>query len=142
MSIERVVEVELSAPLTVSLSREAQSAWPQEACGALLGECAYGEWWCVLDAIPVRNEATSSERAYLIPAQRVRAVEEVAQTRGLVVVGFYHSHPGGGTNPSATDLELAWPGYLYLILDCTDGFGLWTLSEDRTAFRALVANVQ
>jgi proteasome lid subunit RPN8/RPN11 len=39
-----------------------------------------------------------------------------ARTRGLEVVGFYHSHPDHPARPSATDLaEAHWFGCSYVI---------------------------
>jgi proteasome lid subunit RPN8/RPN11 len=34
----------------------------------------------------------------------------------MEVVGVYHSHPDHRARASATDAELAWEGYVYLIV--------------------------
>ena len=37
------------------------------------------------------------------------------------IVGFYHSHPTTSAEPSSRDLELAVPGYMYVIIDVPRG---------------------
>jgi proteasome lid subunit RPN8/RPN11 len=139
MLVERVVDVVLEPATRAELIRAAQQAQPREACGALLGECEFGVWWRVWEAMPLPNRAADAEREFLITGDQVRAIEQSARARGLHVVGFYHSHPKSGAAPSATDLERAWPGYLYAIVGASAALGFWTLSEDRTAFRPLNA---
>jgi proteasome lid subunit RPN8/RPN11 len=42
-----------------------------------------------------------------------------AGSRGLEIIGFYHSHPDHAAIPSATDAALAWEAYCYLIVPIT-----------------------
>ncbi len=139
MLVERAVDVLLGPATCAELIRAAQQAQPREACGALLGEGEFGVWFRVVEAVPLANRAADAEREFLISADQVRAIEQCALERGLHVVGFYHSHPKSGAAPSATDLERAWPGYLYAIVGASAALGFWTLSEDRTTFRPLNA---
>lgn len=105
-----------------------------EHCGALLGR---------LDPVrvervsPVENEATSPDRAWAIPAARVRMLDRAAVDLGLHVVGFYHSHPNGPATPSAADLAGAWPGYVYVIVahgQAGPEVRAWRLAHDRSGF--------
>ncbi|MEX2281737.1 MAG: M67 family metallopeptidase [Gemmatimonadota bacterium] len=124
----------VSAPASVlsALRRLAGAARPQEACGALLGRCEYGVWWEIATIITVPNAASSPEKRFLIPAEIVRSLERAALDSGLQLVGFFHSHPQGGACASATDNALAWPGYLYGIVDALSGdLRFWTLDPDR-----------
>ena len=60
--------------------------------------------------------ATPRTRYELDPAEQFRAMEAV-EGAGDDVVGFYHSHPRGPPEPSATDEALAtWTGYAYVIV--------------------------
>jgi proteasome lid subunit RPN8/RPN11 len=128
-------QVVITAPARAALQSAVRAAAPNEACGVLFGECEYGTWWAIDSIEQLPNEASSPERAYLISSATVRKLERAATDNHTQVVGFFHSHPEGAT-PSPTDLELAWPGYLYLIADASTQNGLsgWTLADDRSAF--------
>ena len=133
-------EVVLETNTREQLLAEARKARPQEMCGALLGACDFGSWWRVVDLLPLQNQAGNAEREYFISGQQVLEAERAAHARGLQVIGFYHSHPASPAEPSRTDLERAWPGYLYIIAGAQSGMvGCWTLGLDRTAFRPLSA---
>ncbi|MFC7096847.1 desampylase [Halobaculum marinum] len=116
---------------------------PAEVCGVLLGERAVDENTDdraaaadrVAEAVPVDNVATDPERFYeLDPAETVAAIED-GETRGLDVVGFYHSHPRGPAEPSATDRDRAtWTGYVYCIVAPEDVVAYRWTGE---AFRSL-----
>jgi proteasome lid subunit RPN8/RPN11 len=138
--MNRKPEVVLETATRAQLLAEAQGAQPLEMCGALLGACDFGSWWRVVELLPLQNRSGNAEREYFISAEQVRAAERAAQSRGLEVIGFYHSHPASPAEPSRTDLERAWPGYLYIIAAAETGtVGCWTLERERTAFRPLSA---
>ena len=90
----------------------AQSAAPDECCGLLLG--AGGR---VVVARPARNAAEDASRRFEVdPKDHVDGIRE-ARSRGIEVVGFYHSHPRSPAVPSPTDRALAgYDDYLYLIV--------------------------
>jgi proteasome lid subunit RPN8/RPN11 len=118
------------------LRRHAAAALPAECCGALIGVAGAGRTE-IRTMIPVANAARRPDR-YRIDAATVLRLERQAGRTGLHVVGFYHSHPRGTAVPSAVDLELAFPGYLYLIIDahCGELRG-WRLRDDRSGFHEL-----
>jgi proteasome lid subunit RPN8/RPN11 len=117
----------------------ARAAQPFEACGALLGTLPHRAVQ-VLEAWPVPNRASAAQREYLIAAEDVRRLDAAARARGREIVGFYHSHPEGGSSPSRRDLEQAWPGYVYAIIDgCSADIQYWVLAHDRSVFRSVDA---
>jgi proteasome lid subunit RPN8/RPN11 len=65
-------------------------------------------------------------------------VEKEARTRGLDVMGYYHSHPDHPAMPSNYDRDHAWPWYSYVIVSVQKGLAAevnsWVLAEDRTRF--------
>ncbi|MGH7470649.1 MAG: Mov34/MPN/PAD-1 family protein [Longimicrobiales bacterium] len=135
---EQVALFRVDGRTNLALIDAARAASPREACGALVGELGSDGSTRVWDVVPLSNRAAAAQREYLITADQVRAIGTAAQARGLEVVGFYHSHPNGGTSPSATDLERAWPGYVYAIVDpLSSAVAFWVLEEDRTSFRQL-----
>jgi proteasome lid subunit RPN8/RPN11 len=75
----------------------------------------------VTEATPARNAAEALNRFEIDPKDHIRVRRE-ARSRGLTVVGFYHSHPASAAQPSATDLaEASYPDHLYAIVSLTDG---------------------
>lgn len=98
---------------------------PREACGILFGTLDSIE-----DAIPTANVAASPERGFEIdPAALLRAHRD-ARGRGQAVVGWYHSHPNGSSEPSATDAARAVEdGKLWLIV-AADAVTAWRVVPD------------
>jgi proteasome lid subunit RPN8/RPN11 len=104
-----------------ALSTHGQKDYPHEACGVLLGRSS-GAALDILEAVACAN--ANAERAadrYLIEPQDQLRVEKDARSRGLEVVGYYHSHPDHPSQASATDLAQSWEGVLYLILAVKQG---------------------
>jgi proteasome lid subunit RPN8/RPN11 len=118
------------------LRRHAAAAAPEECCGALIG--SFGRLRVDIRAmVPVATPAISPT-GYLIDADAVRRLERQAACAGVNVVGFYHSHPQSSALPSPLDLELAVPGYIYLIVEGPSGaVRAWQLRDDRTCFDEL-----
>jgi desampylase len=117
------------------LRREAGATAPSECCGALCG-VRRGTDVETRTLIPLTNEAHDHHREYLIDAQTVLRLERHAACAGLEVVGFYHSHVHSDAEPSVEDLELASPGYVYVIVDVPRSMvRAWRLEDDRSAFR-------
>jgi desampylase len=123
--------------ILAGLRRHAAAAMPAECCGALIG-VLQRERREIRTIIPLANAATGHDR-YRIEADTVLRLERQVASTGLSVVGFYHSHPDGTAMPSATDLELACPGYLYLIVAAGGGeLRGWKLHDDRHGFAELI----
>ena len=55
-------------------------------------------------------------RRFLIGPDEYRAAEQHADDTGRALLGFYHSHPDHPAEPSAFDLEHAWPNLSYVIV--------------------------
>lgn len=128
--------VVIPSRVLAGLRREAAAAAPAECCGALVGQLHRGAAR-IRTLLPVANAATDTRR-YLIDAPTVLRLERQAVCAGLEVVGFYHSHPSGAAIPSGTDLELAFPGYLYVIIEPGTGvLRAWRVRDDRRAFDEL-----
>ena len=124
----------LRAVAREQLRTVAADAYPSEGCGVLIGT---GDE--VVEATAGRNlrEDRSRDRYELDPGAIV-AAERSARSRGLEVVGFWHSHPDHPAEPSAFDQERAWTEYLYVIVRTTadgaeDARG-WRLERDGGAF--------
>ena len=87
---------------------------PLEGCGLLLGE-RQGASATVLEARPARNVRASATQ-YEIEPEAVLAADRAAREAGRMLIGAWHSHPGGAPVPSAQDRAEAWPDWCYLVV--------------------------
>jgi proteasome lid subunit RPN8/RPN11 len=128
--------VTIAPRILAGLRREAGLTGPAECCGALIG-LATGAEIEIRTLIPVANAALDHS-SFLIDAATVLRLERQAVCAGMQVVGFYHSHPTTAAEPSPADLELAVPGYVYVIIDVPRGsIRCWRLHDDRSGFHEL-----
>lgn len=114
----------LAAGVRERLLARARAGAPEEVCGLLAGR---RDPDVVTDVRRVANVADAPRDRYeLDPGEQVAAMRAV-EARGDEVVGFYHSHPRGPAEPSATDERLAaWPGYVYCVVSPSDdSVGAW-----------------
>lgn len=105
------------------IRQEAQRAGREECCGALIR----GADAVIERIVPLPNEAAEPRTGYAIPPRSLFELE-----RTMPVAGFYHSHPDGTSIPSRHDIELAWPGYIYVIAG--RAMRAWRLNADATGF--------
>lgn len=131
----------LDGALAAVMQGHVESAYPEEACGGLLGStnASSGGALEVIEAVPLTNKrANERRRRYLVGPDEVQELERRADEAGLEVIGFYHSHPDAAALPSDYDQKHAWPWYVYLIISLRDGatdeLGAWQLSNDRSQF--------
>ncbi len=92
------METELTSGIEATLRAEAVRAHPLECCGLLLGR---GER--LLEVRPAANVHGSPQRQFEIDPAALIAAHRAARAGGLQVLGYYHSHPNGLAQPSATD---------------------------------------
>ena len=106
-----VERLEIRQCVVDSIVKHARCDLPNECCGLLLGTSRVIE-----QAVPARNLRPSPTRYLVDPADHCAAIRS-ARTRGLSIVGAYHSHPTGPPVPSETDRrEATYPEYVYVIV--------------------------
>ncbi len=143
------------------LYASARIAYPAEACGLILAaglehqkspgagrtvgvppgpgqpvddRIALVEYLPAENAAPyyLRHKRFQMDPRFILDAQRR------CRERGREIVGIFHTHPDHIPVPSATDLQEAWPIYLYLILHVRQhDFGslmAWRLAEQGGSF--------
>ncbi len=108
----------------------------EEICGVLGG--TYDEQQSVVESVyETENVADVPEvRYYIGPEDQFRIVEEI-ENSGQDVIGFYHSHPAGGSQPSETDAARAtWTdrSYVIIALDGHPFVGAWRWRGDSDQF--------
>ncbi len=122
----------------LNLRDHARAEYPHECCGALLGR-EEGDTRLVEQVIRLTNERTEArERRFYVSPQQVLMAERRARELGLLLLGFYHSHPDHPAVPSEYDREHALPYYSYPILSVLQGepteLRSWRLREDRSGY--------
>jgi proteasome lid subunit RPN8/RPN11 len=121
------------------IREHAAATYPDECCGALIGRAGGRGEAVVREALPLPNTtAEGPRRRFLVAARDYRQAEARARAAGAALVGFYHSHPDHPAQPSAHDLEQAWPNLAYAIVAVRQGtpgeLRVWRLRDDRSAF--------
>jgi len=137
-----------------AIKRHAESDYPAECCGILLGDAAE-QSKAITEVVPITNLRLDPVRAqevipladpsresernrFLIDPREQLRVEKDARARGVTVVGYYHSHPDHPACPSIYDRDHAWPWYSYVIVSVELGKARetrsWVLSDDRNVF--------
>ncbi len=128
--------IELPRAIYDELVYRAYDGEGNEVCGILGGQ--YGPDRTIVDAVhPAENVADTPQIRYRIdPEEQLRLTEEIEEN-GRDVAGFYHSHPAGPAQPSATDAARAtWPDLSYVIVSL-DGYpyvGSWRWRADGERF--------
>jgi desampylase len=100
----------ISRSLANALLTEAARDPHKEVCGLLFGEPGL-----ISGVVPCRNVADDPVRAFEIDPAALIAAHKTARSGGPAIVGCYHSHPNGRTEPSPHDARLAVQG-LWIII--------------------------
>ena len=95
---------EVSSNVIERLLSEARRAHPLECCGILLG---HGE--VIVQAKAAANVHPDPRQHFEIDPQALIDAHRDARDGDLQVLGYYHSHPNGLAEPSATDRAIAAP---------------------------------
>jgi proteasome lid subunit RPN8/RPN11 len=93
------------------IAAHAREELPRECCGVLIGKGNE-----IVESVRTRNVSDDPNRYVLDPQDHI-AARRAARSRGLAVVGFYHSHPHSEPVPSDSDLaEAHYVELLYVIV--------------------------
>ena len=127
------------------IEREGAAAYPNECCGAMLGQDSHGASGVtrrVLELRKLANSFTADERyhRFSLDGRELMELEKSAGQANLMVLGFYHSHPDAPARPSEYDRTHAWPFYSYVIVSIAKGRAVdltsWQLDETTEQFTA------
>jgi len=135
------MSVILSQTLQSQIFQHLQSTYPNEGGGFLLGSIK-GENIRILETIQIDNVFAEEEQyhRYAMTPQDWMRLEDEADSRGLTLVGYYHSHPDSPAIPSIYDREHALPNFVYIITQVQQAkavdMRVWRLRPDRSQFDA------
>lgn len=129
-------------PLHDRVKTHLQGTYPNEGGGFLIGQID-GENRVVTEIHPVVNVFETEEQyhRYLMEDGAYQAAEDYADGQGLILIGYFHSHPDSPAIPSEFDRVHAFPNFMYLILSVQDAqtaeSRVWELVSDRSQFIAV-----
>ena len=136
--------IKIEARLMDDIKRHAESEYPRECCGLLIGRIEDGgRTRVVVETYPVSNawgESDAMHRRMLITPQDYMRAERQFVKQGLGVVGNYHSHPDHPAVPSQFDLEhlAPWTTMSCIIVSVSErqmtDARSWELEADRSRF--------
>lgn len=114
-----------------AIRTHAESAYPEECCGIMLGQITDGHktlvevrqtenaWSAESNSYP-DAELVTTNRYAIAPAVLLQAQRQ-ARDRSLEIIGIYHSHPDHPAVPSEFDRVYAWQQYSYIIVSVPKG---------------------
>ena len=113
--------LKINSLLLKAIKTQAQRDYPYETCGIMIGKEENGAR-IVQEIYPVPNinKDRKADR-YEIDPRDYMMVEEYADSKGLQIVGIYHSHPDHPDMASKTDEERAFENLSYLIVSVQKG---------------------
>jgi proteasome lid subunit RPN8/RPN11 len=116
------VAIKVNSEHLDQIRKHGEQTYPHECCGFLLG-ARVGETNVLAEAYAAENERQESrETRYLITPEQYKRADDYARSRGLGVIGYYHSHPDHPAVPSGYDLDHScWPGESYIIVAVEQG---------------------
>lgn len=121
----------------------AEAAYPAEACGLIIGR-GKGQLVRVTAIVPAPNLlAATGDRFELDPAVRIKVERDLREAGSKDrIVGHYHSHTDGTSEPSAVDRVSAFePDMAWVIVGVLQGQAIHVaahrLDERRNAFRTV-----
>jgi proteasome lid subunit RPN8/RPN11 len=138
--------IKISPEHLQSILTHAQSTYPEECCGIMLGKInndgkTVVEVWATENAweeekweeFPASGGVRSKNSTFAIAPEDIIKAQKTARDRQLQIIGFYHSHPDHPAIPSEMDRAIAWAVYSYIIVSVSEGKALevrsWCLDE-------------
>lgn len=141
------------------ISTHAESTYPDECCGILLGQIADDaktlvEVWQTenawsaetADSYPATELDMTRARRYAIAPAVLLQAQRSARARHLDIIGIYHSHPNHPAIPSECDRVCAWHQYSYIIVSVQNSKACdlrsWSLDDDHQFQPEEIINVE
>ena len=99
----------------------AERSYPDECCGAMLGHIR-DDKKRVTEAVPLENASAGEKRQhYELRPEDLLSADKAARSRGLDLIGIFHSHPDCDAYFSATDLQNSCPWFSFIVLSVKEG---------------------
>jgi len=109
--------IKISKPAWDLMVSHVEGTFPKEGCGLMIGSDGY-----VQEAVPLPNSYTGpQEDFFVIDPKDLHRVDQQSRSRGLDVLGVFHSHPDCDAYFSKRDLEHSCPWFSYVVLSIKKG---------------------
>jgi len=104
----------LPAHILEQLIQHARDAYPNEACGLLVGRESVNRF------IATKNISSDPHQYEIDPSELISIFRSLRQT-GENLLAIFHSHPHGPAEPSRTDIERSYyPDAAHLIVSLAE----------------------
>lgn len=133
------MNVTISSALHEVIYTHLEKAFPNEGGGFLVGTLD-GDSRTITEVHPVENVFEEEEQFHRFLAEdgAFERIEDYADSKGLTLLGYFHSHPDSPAVPSEFDRVHALPFFAYIIVSVQSGktaeTRLWELVTDRSHF--------
>ena len=137
----------LKQALQTKIMKALEKTYPNEGGGFLLGSVD-GADIHVDDIIQIENVFAEEEQyhRYAMTPQDWMRLEDEADSRGLTLLGYFHSHPDSPAIPSIYDRDHALPNFVYIITSVENAqavdMRVWRLRPDRSQFDAETLTIE
>jgi proteasome lid subunit RPN8/RPN11 len=133
------------------MQTHAESTYPEECCGLLLGHLR-GDVKTLVEVLPTQNSwgdegvddfqaiessaqrKSSKRNRFSIAPKVMLQAQKDARDRNLDIIGIFHSHPDHPAVPSEFDRAIAWQQYSYIIVSVQQGKACdlksWSLNDE------------
>ncbi len=107
--------VKIKKSLLEKIFLDTEKCYPYEACGILAGESNNEK---IVERIYSIKNICQSSVAYEMDPEEIYQTLKQIENDNLALLGFYHSHPLGGSGYSLIDEKKSelWKGHLYFIV--------------------------
>ena len=134
-----------------AMQTHAESTYPEECCGLLLGHLR-GDVKTLVEVLPTQNSwgdegvddfqaiessaqrKSSKRNRFSIAPKVMLQAQKDARDRNLDIIGIFHSHPDHPAVPSEFDRAIAWQQYSYIIVSVQQGKACdlksWSLNDE------------
>ena len=134
--------IQLLATHLQDIFQHAESTYPEECCGILLGSLTETQKtvteiiltenaWNPDTALDFSDDKLSDDidksislskrRRYAIAPEVMLKAQKSARDSGINIIGIFHSHPDYPAEPSEFDRNCAWQEYSYIIVSVRAG---------------------
>ena len=134
--------IQLLATHLQDICQHAESTYPEECCGILLGSLTETQKtvteiiltenaWNPDTALDFSDDKLnddidksigfSKRQRYAIAPEVMLKAQKSARDSGINIIGIFHSHPDYPAEPSEFDRNYAWQEYSYIIVSVQDG---------------------
>lgn len=125
----------ISSVLVQQMLLEAEASPGREVCGLLLGKGRQ-----VIAILPTYNVARDPDKEFEVDPAQLISAHKNERAGGPKVIGHYHSHPNGLSEPSKTDQAMIRSAGEIWIIVANKQARAFAASDDKASFAEIAFN--